>query len=43
MASDHETDTGGLPRFDLEDVSGIADFVVERMGLPRPSETEAGA
>lgn len=43
VASDHETDTGDLPRFDLDDVPGIADFVVGRLSLQKnePEEVDA--
>lgn len=27
VAADHPTETGTLPRFDLDDISGIADFI----------------
>ena len=33
IASDHATDSGGLPRFDLDDVGQIADFAVAYLGL----------
>ncbi|MBZ8134168.1 molybdopterin-guanine dinucleotide biosynthesis protein B [Afifella sp. IM 167] len=37
IASDHETETGGLPRFDLDDVVGIADFISDHLALPSRS------
>lgn len=33
VASDHETDCGGLPRFRLDDIPAIADFVERSTGL----------
>jgi len=33
VASDHPTDAAGLPRFDLDDVAGIADFMAAEVGL----------
>jgi molybdopterin-guanine dinucleotide biosynthesis protein B len=33
IASDHETDSGKLPVFDIDDVGAIADFVVKTFGL----------
>jgi molybdopterin-guanine dinucleotide biosynthesis protein B len=33
VASDHEADGAGRPTFDLDDVAGIADFVIGRLGL----------
>jgi molybdopterin-guanine dinucleotide biosynthesis protein B len=33
VASDIPTETGGLPLFDLEDVSGIAEFIMRRVGI----------
>lgn len=38
IASDHQTETQGLPRFDLDDVSGIADFVEGHLRLTRPRQ-----
>ena len=35
IASDHATDSGNLPRFDLDDVSQIADFAVAYLGLEK--------
>lgn len=35
VAADHETDTGTLPRFDLDDIAGIADFIQAQTGLER--------
>ncbi len=43
VASDHDTDTGGLPRFDLDDVAAIADFVVARLALPRTEQADLDA
>ena len=43
VASDHDTETGGLPRFDLDDVGAIADFVVARLQLPHTDRAEATA
>lgn len=37
IASDGETDTGGLPGFDVNDITGIADFIVTHLGLERGS------
>lgn len=34
IACDHETDAGGLPIFNPDDVMAIADFVVATFGLP---------
>jgi molybdopterin-guanine dinucleotide biosynthesis protein B len=33
IASDHPLDEGGRPTFDLDDVGGIADFLLHRFGL----------
>ena len=33
VASDHDTDTGGLPLFDLDDVPTMADFIVTHLQL----------
>jgi len=38
IAADHETDAGELPRFDLDDVSGIADFIAGHLALSSPHE-----
>jgi molybdopterin-guanine dinucleotide biosynthesis protein B len=35
VAADHETDSGGLPLFDLDDVAGIADFIAAKLALRR--------
>jgi molybdopterin-guanine dinucleotide biosynthesis protein B len=35
IAADHETDAAGRPLFDLDDVTAIADFIVERLALQR--------
>lgn len=35
VASDHETGTGGLPLFALDDISSIADFITRYTGLSR--------
>jgi molybdopterin-guanine dinucleotide biosynthesis protein B len=35
VAADHETDTGGRPLFDLDDVTGIADFIEGHLSLKR--------
>jgi molybdopterin-guanine dinucleotide biosynthesis protein B len=35
VASDHESDTGALPRFDLDDIAGIADFIQAQTKLGR--------
>jgi molybdopterin-guanine dinucleotide biosynthesis protein B len=32
IASDHETETGGLPRFSLDDIAAIADFIERAVG-----------
>ncbi len=36
IASDGATETGGLPHFALEDIAGIADFIVGTLGLSKP-------
>jgi molybdopterin-guanine dinucleotide biosynthesis protein B len=37
IASDHpKTEGGALPVFDLDDVKGIADFIVATVGLKQP-------
>jgi molybdopterin-guanine dinucleotide biosynthesis protein B len=37
IASDHpESEGGSLPVFDLDDVKGIADFVIATVGLKQP-------
>jgi len=33
IAADHDTPTDGLPRFDLDDIAGIADFIVAHLQL----------
>ena len=33
VASDHPTDAGALPLFDLSDVAGIADLIVQRFAI----------
>ncbi len=33
VASDHPTEAGSLPRFDLDDIERIADFAASRLGL----------
>jgi molybdopterin-guanine dinucleotide biosynthesis protein B len=33
VASDHETDSGGLPLFALDDIAAIADFIARYLGL----------
>lgn len=33
VAADHQTDANGRPLFDLDDVSGIADFMAARLAL----------
>jgi len=33
VAADHTTDANGRPFFDLDDITGIADFIVARLGL----------
>jgi len=35
VAADHETDAAGLPLFDLDDVTAIADFIADRLALGR--------
>ena len=35
VAADHETDTGALPRFDIDDIAGIADFIQAQTKLGR--------
>lgn len=34
IASDMSTDTRPLPRFDLDDIAAIADFIADTLGLP---------
>lgn len=36
VATDRPTEAGALPRFDLDDVSGIADFIAAKTGLRSP-------
>lgn len=46
VASDHPTDSAGLPHFSLDDVAGIADLIAARLGLvtrAAPSPAAAGA
>ena len=38
VAADHPADTGDLPRFDLDAVSQIADFITAYLALPAPNE-----
>jgi molybdopterin-guanine dinucleotide biosynthesis adapter protein len=33
IASDHASDTDGLPHFDLDDTDGVADFILRTLGL----------
>ncbi len=35
IAGDGETDTGGLPGFDVNDIKGIADFIASNLGLAK--------
>ncbi len=35
VASDGETDTGALPGFDINDITGIADFIASNLGLAK--------
>lgn len=35
IACDGETDTGALPRFDVNDIAGIADFIADHLGLEK--------
>jgi len=35
IASDHETETAGLPLFDLDDAPGVAGFIEKHLGLAR--------
>jgi molybdopterin-guanine dinucleotide biosynthesis protein B len=42
-AADHPADTGDLPRFDLDAVADIADFIVAYHALPAPRRSEADA
>ncbi len=34
VAADHQTETGTLPRFALDDVTGLADFIARALNLP---------
>lgn len=36
IASDHATQTDGLPLFDLDDAQGVAEFIEKHLGLARP-------
>lgn len=36
IAADHDTDSGDLPLFHLDDATAIADFICERSGLGKP-------
>ncbi|EKF17912.1 molybdopterin-guanine dinucleotide biosynthesis protein B [Nitratireductor pacificus] len=36
IAADHDTEGGGLPLFSLEDISGIADFILQQTGSEAP-------
>ncbi|MBA5776603.1 molybdopterin-guanine dinucleotide biosynthesis protein B [Stappia sp. F7233] len=40
IAADHETDSGGLPLFDLNDIAAIADFILDQCGLDRRHAAE---
>jgi molybdopterin-guanine dinucleotide biosynthesis adapter protein len=42
-ADDHAADTGGLPRFDLDAVAEIADFIAGHLALPPPIGTRTDA
>ncbi|WP_048648725.1 molybdopterin-guanine dinucleotide biosynthesis protein B [Nitratireductor soli] len=33
VAADHDADSGGLPRFALDDIEAIADFILHQTGL----------
>lgn len=35
IAADHETETGGLPRFALDDIAAIADFIARHLNLAK--------
>ncbi len=41
VASDGETETGALPRFDLDAIAEIADFIVAYHALPEPKADAA--
>lgn len=43
VASDAPIDGLPVPRFDLDDVSGVADFILQRVGLTRAPEAAAAA
>lgn len=48
IAADHPTEAHGLPLFDLGDIAGLADFIVQRLALsprgqPTIRESERGA
>lgn len=34
VATDHDTHSGPLPLFSLDDIAAIADFIAQRLGLP---------
>ncbi len=36
IAADHETESGSLPRFELDDISAISDFIVSHLQLDIP-------
>jgi molybdopterin-guanine dinucleotide biosynthesis protein B len=38
IAADHETQAGGLPVFQLDDISEIADFITRYSGLDNAAE-----
>lgn len=40
IAADHETDSGGLPLFGLDDVAAVADFILDQCGLDRRHAAE---
>ena len=37
IASDHATEAGGLPVFDIDDVQAIVDFIAAHLGLAEPA------
>ncbi|MEJ8574403.1 molybdopterin-guanine dinucleotide biosynthesis protein B [Microbaculum marinum] len=43
VAADFEAETGGLPRFALDDIAAIADFIAAQLALPAPARQTADA
>ena len=43
IAADHPTDSAGLPLFSLDDITGLADLIAARLGLPGAKAANAAS